>query len=114
MEGHQSLDSRRAGSSVGSLQEISLEITELGRGQFKGVFRWGHADPIPVKGSFQGDMIEWTGDGFKLATYKAKIDGNYLTGECGNGTFKLELISEVRERGGPSDCRLRRNPRDGV
>jgi hypothetical protein len=91
----------RPDNPVGSLQEISLEITELDRGQFKGVFRWGHAKPVPVKGSFQGDMIEWTGDGFKLETYKAKIDGNYLTGECGNGTFKLELIGELRERGSP-------------
>jgi hypothetical protein len=72
----------------GTRQEISLEITEVNGNQFRGTFRF-QTGQRPVKGSVNGAVIEWGGDGVPSEEFKAKIEGKKMMGDCGNGTFEL-------------------------
>ncbi len=80
----------------GTKQEIALEITEVNGDQFKGFFsfQWG-PQPVKIKGRFTADAIEWTGDGARLETYTARVNGNHLSGKCGNGDVELELTDKL-------------------
>jgi hypothetical protein len=76
----------------GTKQWISLQITQVSAPQFKGLltFEWGKG-ARPVKGTIQGATIEWIGDGVASERFVGTIEGNSMKGECGNGTFAMQL-----------------------
>jgi hypothetical protein len=110
-----------ASHPLATIQMVSLEISDVNGTTFRGLFKWGRcsrefpsdvvaqerADAIGsanIKGTIVGHMLEWTGDGAQIATYREELEGESLTGACKNGTVTLKR-AESRSRG-PEPSRL--------